>query len=1143
MTNPADHKARIEALDIRRSKLVQAGAGSGKTAILTIRYLLCLAVCNEPEQVPAITFTRKAVNEMKVRAHDALVDCRNGVLPTNDFEKLLYDAAAAVLDRDKERGWGLVENPSRLRIVTFDGMAHLLSRMAPIASQLGGAVSVSDNPDELYSIAVDRFFADIEDNSLEWHGAMMNLLRHTDNHQAKAKRLLVSLLARRDQWLPHIIASQDQDAFLAFISETVSEIAQFNLARANAVLMGHKSSLTQLWEFAASNLPVDSTNPAVALSQLDTFPEATGENVKLYRLIAEFLCTKGGAIRSRVTAKEGFPAASSVKDADAKAELKEMKDQVSEVLSALSEEGSDAITQLLTLPSTDLSENGGAFDLLSTLSQVLPILVSHLQLVFAEKGEADHSQVFFAALNSLGAEDSPTELAMMMDHAIQFLLVDEFQDTSIPQIQLLERLTEGWMPGDGRSLFVVGDPKQGIYSFRSANVSNFLAAQKFGIGNIELDVVEFTTNFRSQLNIVDWNNETFEHSFPSESDLATGAVSYTRSDAFNPELSGQAVHIKPFSGDLANDAEADYIVSEIKNILQNDSDDSIAVLVRNRSHLKELIPAMKEAGIAWQATDIDPLSNVGCVSDLLMLTRAITRLGDRIAWAALLRSPMVGLTLNDLHEVMGDDKFSLIWDRTNQVDPSTLSKEGQASLGRLIPTMNATLDRYQRKPLRTLVEGCWIALGGPACARSSSDLDAANSFLDLLSNHEMGGDITDISALNEAAERLYARAQVSEENSVQVMTMHKSKGLQFDHVFLPRLNGRPANDDRPMLAWNSWFSEDGTPRLAICPMPEIGGEEAPLYNFLNKEQAKKRLQENTRLIYVAATRAIKRLHLSFTVNFDDKGSVLNPSSGSLLSCIWNSPALTSAIDAIDVNVTVRQSEDADNTEATPVKEFVRLDTKWTLPSLNMDSRLKAFRGAENGFGDDNHPQMNWDNRTMRVVGTVMHRILQDCVDRGIAHYSDEQLTQITPFWKKLLQANGLPLNKLDDSLKVLKHGITSMMNDEFGQWILGGGHDQALTEFPMMMNNGVEFEQLIMDLVIVANGQRHIIDYKSSFPAQGQDVESFMMAELNKYKAKMLKYKACSEAAFDEPVTIALYFPMIGKVAIYTDAMCAAEAA
>src|SRR4030095_7794015 len=114
---------------------------------------------------------------------------------------------------------------------------------------------------------------------------------------------------------------------------------------------------------------------------------------------------------------------------------------------------------------------------------------------------------------------APTELAPALDYRIHHLLVDEYQDTSPAQEQLLVLLLAGWQPGDGRTLFCVGDPMQSIYAFREADVTLFLQAAEGGMGAVDLRPLRLGRNFRSSRAIVEWVNTAFSALLPATDDF------------------------------------------------------------------------------------------------------------------------------------------------------------------------------------------------------------------------------------------------------------------------------------------------------------------------------------------------------------------------------------------------------------------------------------------------------------------------------------------------------------------------------------------------------------------------------------------------------------------------------------------------
>ena len=130
----ADDRARAEALDVRKSFIVQAPAGSGKTELLIQRYLKLLARVDHPEEVLAITFTRKAAAEMQLRVVDALRRAQRNEVPSEPHEQITADAARRALERDQEQGWDIIANPRRLRIQTLDSLNASIARSQPLSS-------------------------------------------------------------------------------------------------------------------------------------------------------------------------------------------------------------------------------------------------------------------------------------------------------------------------------------------------------------------------------------------------------------------------------------------------------------------------------------------------------------------------------------------------------------------------------------------------------------------------------------------------------------------------------------------------------------------------------------------------------------------------------------------------------------------------------------------------------------------------------------------------------------------------------------------------------------------------------------------------------------------------------------------------
>src|SRR5690606_44399 len=161
---PSDHAARARALDPAASFLVQAPAGSGKTELLTDRILALLATVNRPEEIVAITFTRKAASEMHARVMSKLA-AGKGPQPAEAHKQQSWDLAREVLQRDAQLGWNLLDYPARLSIRTIDALCAGFVRNMPWLSALGGLPAITDDADKYYLEAAKATLEMAEDDA------------------------------------------------------------------------------------------------------------------------------------------------------------------------------------------------------------------------------------------------------------------------------------------------------------------------------------------------------------------------------------------------------------------------------------------------------------------------------------------------------------------------------------------------------------------------------------------------------------------------------------------------------------------------------------------------------------------------------------------------------------------------------------------------------------------------------------------------------------------------------------------------------------------------------------------------------------------------------------------------------------------
>ena len=1116
-----DAAQRERARDWRASFIVQAPAGSGKTELLIQRLLALLAHVDAPEEAVALTFTRKAAGEMRERVLEALDGALTAGPPESAHARTTWALARAVHRRDGEAGWGLRTSPNRLRVMTIDALCANLSRQRPVLSSFGSAPSTLEDALPLYEEAAQRTLGMLEGGGAV-AGALSRLLRHVDNDLSSAQTLLAEMLRRRDQWLRHVADPHaprlERKALEAALERAVQDALDALCAHVPVVLC---EELFALARYAGANLvAAGSASPIALLADCAALPGSTSADLPRWRGWAELLLTQEGDLRKRVDTKCGFPAPSGAKGDEA-ALRGRWKERIDGMLQSL--QAHPGLVMRLhavrELPTGAYDE--AQWETVSALAVLLPVAVAQLDVLFAERGEVDFTAVAQGAALALGSDEAPTDLALALDYRIRHLLVDEFQDTSLAQYELLRRLTAGWQHGDGRTLFLVGDPMQSIYRFREAEVALFLQARQFGVGSVELEPLTLSVNFRSQAGVVDWVNRAFDALMPAEEDAAAGAVPYSPSRAQHLALPGEAVRVHALlESDRA--AEARRVVDLVREARAQDPQQRIAILVRGRGHLAEIVPQLQAQGLMPQAIEIEALAHRPVVRDLHALTRALLHLADRIAWLALLRAPWCGLTLPDLETLAGRDHRTALWELIERDDVRAgLSADARARLERVRAVLARALSERRRTGLRRWVEGTWLALGGPAAAADAADLEDAQVFLALLEALEQGGDIADFAELERRMAKLYAVPDQAADARLQVMTIHKAKGLEFDQVIVPGLGYRPKRADPQLLLWAERARPGGhEPDLLLAPMRPRGALTDPIYAYLCALDASKARHEDTRLLYVAATRAKSRLHWVGHARLRE--GVAQAPAGSLLEILW--PVVGGLYQAEVARARPDDDAGAGIVAGPPPTLLRRLVADWAPPVDELPAVAAVVQpDAETLVAPI---EFSWASETARHVGTVVHATLQQIAEEGLARWNADTINARRAWFARDLRALGVPEANLDEALARVGRALAGALGDARARWILDV-HEEAECELRLSALADGNVINVALDRTFVdEHGTRWIVDYKTSMH-EGGELELFLDREQTRYREQLERYARILRALDGRPVRLGLYFPLL----------------
>ena len=1135
----SDRNERREAIDSARSFIVQAPAGSGKTALLIQRFLRLLSYVSRPEEVLAITFTRKAASEMHERILEALqraaaeeagaAEAEPDDSGEDEHSRATLRFAREALLRDAVMGWGLLKNPARLQVQTIDSFCASLSKRMPLLSRLGANLAVSEKPGELYAEAARRTLKMIGLNNGDG-AAVRQILKQHDNSIIDVEKKLVVMLGKREQWLRHTTLVSDEKELRFLLEASVVRLVEEELSAVAALVPSNLvEDILSLARYAASGIDTKLySTPIVELREIKSLPGSDAAGLLLWRALAELLLTQKGEWRKPkgVTVRIGF--SSDKKDVEAV----KQKESFKLLLGELDKENRLLAGLHATRSLPDASYTDDDWSTLEALLHLLPTAVGHLREVFRLERAVDFSEISMAAISALGPEECPTDLMLSLDNTFSHILVDEYQDTSWTQVTLLRALTRGWEPGDGRTLFIVGDPMQSIYLFRDAEVGLFLDARRSGIGTVALTPLTLRSNFRSDARIVEWVNRTFKGALPITEDLLTGAVVYEESVPYRTATVGAEVEVKLYP--VRSDAkEADDIVTLLGNI---SATETRAVLARSRSHLDSLVPRLKAAGIDFQAEEFDPLKERPAIQDLFALTRALFHPGDRVSWLALLRGRWCGLSLADLHRLcLGDRKspmLSLIRDERRFTE---LTPDGRERLARFVASIERAFELRGRVTPRELLEGLWIALGGPACYEDVDSLADADLFFDMIEPVSLGGDLSSIDALESLVEGLYARHAGAGDNPVLLMTIHKAKGLEFDHVILPGLGRRPRGSEKKLLYWME-RGED----LLLAPIEKKGsGEESKLYKYLEGIRKEKERLEAARLFYVAATRAKKRLYLFGSVSKFD-GDEITPEKSSFLGVIRHGLDRDMVLSAsVDTGVD-DGFEKVESTERT-VPALKRLPIDWQPPepveaaggAAGADATSEPA-GRDSLSQDEERLKYDWATITASYVGTVVHACLSRIAAEGVGEWNEERLGAESSRVEAELLSLGINVQEVSEVAKKALGLIANALDDVTGRWVLGGdieGHKEAKVEWALSGLIDESVVDVVIDRTFVdIDGVCWIIDYKTG-RHEGGSVEAFISAERSRHQKQLDRYERVVRG-FGEVREIkkALYYPALKRL-------------
>jgi ATP-dependent helicase/nuclease subunit A len=1084
-----DSQARAAAIDSSRSFIVRAPAGSGKTELLIQRYLRLLGEVDEPEEVVAITFTRKAAAEMRDRVLTAFAASPGDFSNTMPHRRLTMDLARRVLRRAHAFEWQLEAQPERLRIETLDALNASLAQRLPILCGGVGGATLQEETGDRYRVAAQRTLDRLSDES-PLGRALQHLLANLDNDVSDLERMLGSLLEKREQWLSFLFA--DERSLEAEIADSLYHLIRRSLIRADSVLPHDlRAELAALAKHAAHHAGDQRLRESLAAWRaLDALPSTDPEFASAWLGLSRILLTQAGQWRTRATRREGF-------GPDSAAE----RSRWMRVLDQLRERQvpTQPFADLGRLPPARLGES--AWHAIRSIAIVLEHAVAELKVEFAESGTIDFTELSLAGLAALGQVDSPSDLLLALDHRIRHILVDEFQDTSKGQYRLLELLTAGWTRGDGRTLFLVGDPMQSIYRFRNADMSLFLKVWSKGIGSVECEPLSLAKNFRSSRAIVDWVNLAFKDDGEKLADGAESNPIFAPGTPTREESPHQYVRAHRVAADSLR-AEQDQVLRILQSERAIDDDSTIGILVQSRGHLEWFRDRLRNAGFSVRAVEIDAPNGHQVVQDLIGLCRALTHFADRIAWLAVLRAPWCGIPWIDLEKLVAGESARTVWELIHDRERlERLSSSSRARLDWMRARLEDAFARRSQLEFSRWVGETWRALDGHALLAGEQERDLARRFFLELRNQSRDGDLDDPQRLESAFSQPQRQPDDQAVGSVDLMTIHRAKGLEFDVVIVLGLNRVMRPRARELLIFSDFVDERDRDRILLAPGLD---EDDALASYLRRKDSSEDAAERRRLAYVATTRGRERLHLVWSGEPAGRGT--------LLHCLW--PVLR-PVQALPLE------DQPDRGESQVwIPSLLRFADGFDVCPAPGPTAAAATR-AEIEYA--------WVGQASVQIGTIVHRYLQRIAEDGLWAWNDERVAAYGARLRAELALLGVEPAELDAAAARVGEALRAVLADELATWILRdwpeAGSEVALSTIRDGRLKSMRLDRTFVD----EKGTRWIVDYKTS-RHEGGNLDAFLDSEVERYRPQLEAYADAMRALDARPIRLALYFPLLRRL-------------
>ena len=1143
------------ACDPTESVIVSACAGSGKTWLLVARMIRLLLAGAKPQEILALTFTRKAAQEMRDRLYKLLEDfstCDDATLIGELVERGLDEKdAIALLPQARSLYLKVLASPQAVVIDTFHGWFGRLLGAAPVSAEVQPGFSLREDAKRLQEECMADWWGDLPTDLRKHYDVLLEEFGAVETQKFLMGNY--SLFKQRGAWTFFQEACKRQGVKpIECLDKILPLLGTPNPLEVFWRQPQAKANLDTLYKCFSNGTPTQIAS-APYIEEVIKHHAANGSIMDIADRWETYFFTQKRTPLADI-AKPSVPMAKYIKSIGGD----------SDEITAIRQGWVDAYETLFAWQGEQLMH-----ELNDAWFAMSEAMLAHMEKTKESMRVRDFDDLEIGVSQLMSSSDNAAYLQARLDARYKHILIDEFQDTNPLQWQILR----AWLAGYGDdgsmpSIFIVGDPKQSIYRFRRADPRLFESARQFLKNKLE---AKFQSKNKTRRNATAINNavntvflagplpDTYRYTEQetawkplldgiSEQDYAATGEAYllpliARTDPETTERTGTA-----FEGpieDAGNTASVHQRYAEGKIVAQlihhimvtrqvmdkKDGKDcwrqargsDFILLVKRRQFLPQYEKALREAGLAYDSSRLGGLLNTLEIDDLIALLTVLVSPRHDLPLAQVLRSPIFSFTEAQMQELRKSmiDGFSSWWDALQASQNPSIQKaarylEHWRGLGEVLPVHDLLDLIYHESNLRVSYA---ISAQNLARAQVLANLDA---FLELALNQDGGrypslsrfidemnamrrgdddetpdeGDVESETEAdtNDDIGEVDFDIEMSEEDQhrrVRLMTIHGAKGLEAPFVFILDANNTEWKAPHRGVLLD-WPPEEGSPtHLSLYTAKTLTGERSVVF----AKEGEVSLNENWNLPYVAMTRAKQGLWIS---------GVAAKSKSGIKERSWYGRALAAGISTLDV--------DALN-----------------LPAIATDAKEIEIERGSMPFKID-HFQLEWEQATKDYQdhlvdiesGALAKALAEKALEQAKEEHDPEILEEGTNF-HKLLEfltpdssnqtkppipneqelMNWLGVDQ-EHAKTLLSRTKTVLEAPELKRYLTSGKWLQAWNELDIASEDGKSYR---MDRLVEFDDHLAILDYKLTIPEVGSEKYEKYRKQLQGYQAELARIR------------------------------------